>query len=147
MWGHIWPSCRRVRQWPFCYDQLIFDPIWDRCEVISDLLAEEWGDGPDEEDWEDPHEEGEDWGEQKAPPFPLLDDIYIYIPIISKNWVNNHLGSFLKRRLTWEFLVSDFFHESTIYISGPDLEAKINFWLFSKFLMNAFFNLQQKFKV
>ena len=38
----------------------------------ADLLAEEGGNAPDQEDGEDPHQEGEDGGQQEAPPFPFL---------------------------------------------------------------------------
>ena len=36
-----------------------------------DLSAAEWGAGPDCQDREDAHQEGEDGGQQEAPPSPL----------------------------------------------------------------------------
>ena len=36
------------------------------------LSAEDRGEGPDKEDTDDAHDEGEDGGEEEAPPFPLL---------------------------------------------------------------------------
>ena len=56
------------------YKEDTFELIWI---CLTDLSAEDGGKGADEEDADDAHDEGEDGGEEEAPPFPLLIIIII----------------------------------------------------------------------
>ena len=55
--------------WSFgliCGHPDLFELVW------TCLSAEDGSKGADEEDADDAHDEGEDGGEEEAPPFPLL---------------------------------------------------------------------------
>ena len=49
------------------------------------LSAAERGAGPDCQDWEDPHQEGEDWGQEEAPPSPLPENVNTMHFLLSLN--------------------------------------------------------------
>ena len=56
------------------YKEDTFELIWI---CLTDLSAEDGCKGADEEDADDAHDEGEDGGEEEAPPLPLLEALLL----------------------------------------------------------------------
>ena len=89
------------------------------------LSAADWCAGPHGEDREDPHEEGQDGGQQEAPPLPLPATYNIHTPPLKKVQEPKNVS----KLLTWFFGV---IYQADQYFGGPGNRLLGNFCTVAK---------------